>query len=132
MRAAALGCLVFADPGAAIRCIGALARLHETPQALPAMADAGSALHLPAGTLSEQRSMALLAEAGVPVVPHRLVRTAAEAAQAAQAAQEMGGRIALKVCSDSTPCLLSAPMVSSQSGRVRYGCSRRNLRKSVR
>src|SRR5256885_1113913 len=94
----ALGCLVFADPGAAIRCIGALARLHETPQALPAMADAGSALHLPAGTLSEQRSMALLAEAGVPVVPHRLVRTAAEAAQAAQ---EMGGRIALKVCSDA-------------------------------
>lgn len=97
----ALGCLVFADPGAAIRCIGALARLHETPQALPAMADAGSALHLAAGTLSEQRSMALLAEAGVPVVPHRLVRTAAEAAQAVQAAQEMGGRIALKVCSDA-------------------------------
>ncbi|EEF27172.1 conserved hypothetical protein [Ricinus communis] len=62
------------------------------------MADAGSALHLPAGPLSEQRSMALLAEAGVPVVPHRLVRTAAEAAQAAQ---EMGGRIALKVCSDA-------------------------------
>ncbi len=35
------------------------------------------------------------------MVPHRLVRTAAEAAQAAQAAQEMGGRIALKVCSDA-------------------------------
>ena len=65
------------------------------------MADAGSALHLPAGTLSEQRSMALLAEAGVPVVPHRLVRTAAEAAQAVQAVQEMGGRIVLKVCSDA-------------------------------
>jgi acyl-CoA synthetase (NDP forming) len=94
----ALGCLVFSDPGAAIRCIGVLARLHETPQALPAMADTGSTLHLPAGTLSEQRSMALLAEAGVPVVPHRLVRTAAEAAQAVQ---EMGGPIALKVCSDA-------------------------------
>ncbi|MDR0226071.1 MAG: acetate--CoA ligase family protein [Burkholderiaceae bacterium] len=94
----ALGCLVFADPGAALRCIGALARLRETPRALSVGAEAGSALPLPAGTLSERRSMALLAEAGVPVVPHRLVRTAAEAAQAVQ---ELGGPIALKVCSDA-------------------------------
>ncbi|CAB5713023.1 Succinyl-CoA ligase [ADP-forming] subunit alpha [Delftia tsuruhatensis] len=98
----AMGCLVFADPGTAIRCIGALASLPKAPvcAAQPAAPGAHGARPLPPGAQSEQRSMALLAEAGVPVVPHRLVRTAQEAAQAVQA---LGGRIVLKVHSDDIP-----------------------------
>jgi acyl-CoA synthetase (NDP forming) len=94
----ALGCLVFSDPSAAIRCIGALASLADAPRAapLPSACPAQPALQLPAGSLSEARSMELLAEAGMPVVPHQLVRTQQQAAQAVQA---LGGTIALKVAS---------------------------------
>ncbi len=101
----AMGCLVFADPGAAIRCIGALASLPKAPAcaAPPAAPGKEGALPLPPGAQSEQRSMALLAEAGVPVVPHRLVRTAQEAAQAVQAMQTLGGSIVLKVHSGDIP-----------------------------
>ncbi|KGH26511.1 MULTISPECIES: acetate--CoA ligase family protein [Comamonas] len=90
----ALGCLVFSDPSAAIRCIGALASLADAP--LPPASPAQAALQLPAGSLSEARSMELLAKAGMPVVPHQLVRTQQQAAQAVQA---LGGTIALKVAS---------------------------------
>jgi len=98
----ALGCLVFEDPGVAVRCIGALASL---PERLPvqdsartaeATASAGAPLHLPGGALSEAQSLALLAKAGVPVVEHLLVENAA---QAAAAVQTLGGSIALKVAS---------------------------------
>ncbi|QQN71664.1 acetate--CoA ligase family protein [Comamonas testosteroni] len=94
----ALGCLVFSDPSAAIRCIGALASLADAPRAapLPSACPAQPALQLPAGSLSEARSMELLAKAGMPVVPHQLVRTQQQAAQAVQA---LGGTIALKVAS---------------------------------
>ncbi|MDN5540739.1 acetate--CoA ligase family protein, partial [Comamonas sp.] len=94
----ALGCLVFSDPSAAIRCIGALASLADAPRAapLPPASPAQAALQLPAGSLSEARSMELLAKAGMPVVPHQLVRTQQQAAQAVQA---LGGTIALKVAS---------------------------------
>jgi acyl-CoA synthetase (NDP forming) len=94
----ALGCLVFSDPSTAIRCIGALASLADARSAAPARLAAPSRppLRLPSGSLSEAHSMELLAEAGVPVVPHRLVGTPQ---QAAQAVQELGGAIALKVAS---------------------------------
>lgn len=94
----ALGCLVFSDPSAAIRCIGALASLTDAPRAapLPSACPAQPTLQLPAGSLSEARSMELLAKAGMPVVPHQLVRTQQQAAQAVQA---LGGTIALKVAS---------------------------------
>lgn len=96
----AMGCLVFADPSVAVRSLAALSR-HPgacTSSAEPVRRVAGSspALALPAGTQSEARSLALLAAAGVPVVAHRLVQTAAEAAEAVAA---LGGEIALKVAS---------------------------------
>jgi len=96
----ALGCLVFEDPGVAVRCIGALASLPQrlpAPEATDATAASSSApLHLPGGALSEAQSLALLAQAGVPVVEHLLVKTAD---QAAAAVQTLGGNIALKVAS---------------------------------
>jgi len=96
----ALGCLVFSDPSAAIRCIGALASLPPPAGqggAAPAPAAAARpAVRLAPGGLSEAQSMALLAEAGVPVVPHQRVQTAQQAADVVQA---LGGAIALKVAS---------------------------------
>ena len=92
----ALRCLVFSDPGIAIRCIGALARWGESrpPPQLPQLPR--PALRLPPGALSEADSLALLAQAGVPVVTHRRVHTPDEAAAAVDA---LGGAIALKVAS---------------------------------
>ena len=96
----ALGCLVFADPGVAIRCIAALAKLNETTAASDHAVRPGAPLRLEPGTLSEARSLVLLAQAGVPVVPHRLVGTAEEAAAAVDA---LGGAIALKIASADIP-----------------------------
>ncbi|MGH6627278.1 MAG: acetate--CoA ligase family protein [Burkholderiaceae bacterium] len=96
----ALGCLVFADPSVGIRTIAALARHAERP-AVPAPATPAVApLRLPAGTLSEPHSLALLAEAGVSVVEHHLVHTADKAALALTA---LGGEIALKIASADIP-----------------------------
>lgn len=98
----ALGCLVFPDPSAGIRCLAALARCAQTgdtgaPQRGRA---AMQSVAVPAGTLSEPQSLALLAHAGVPVTPHRMVR---DAAQAAAAVAQLEGPIALKVASADVP-----------------------------
>jgi len=92
----ALRCLVFDDPSQAVRCIGALAAL--TPP-VPIAAQEPAAvtpLELPHGTLSEAQSLALLQQAGMPVVEHLLVKTAEHAAAAVQT---LGGCIALKIAS---------------------------------
>ncbi|WP_137896865.1 acetate--CoA ligase family protein [Ramlibacter sp. 2FC] len=98
----ALGCLVFADPSVGIRTLAALARRSGQPAAaapaLPAAAPAPR--HLPPGPLSEPHGLALLAEAGVPMVEHRLVQSADAAAQAVEA---LGGEIALKIASADIP-----------------------------
>lgn len=101
----ALGCLVFADPSVGIRTIAALARRAEQPVPAPADATAMPSattgrVYLPAGTLSEPHSLALLGAAGMPVVEHHLVHTASEAALALTA---LGGEIALKIASADIP-----------------------------
>ncbi|WP_027015078.1 acetate--CoA ligase family protein [Comamonas composti] len=94
-----LGCLVFSDPGTAIRCIGALASLGTLADAAPESAENTlPTMQLPPHSLSEADSMRWLAESGVPVVPHQLVQTAQQAGEAVQA---LGGAIALKVASAS-------------------------------
>ncbi len=95
----ALGCLVFADPSVAVRTLAAMVSAAGTGTAalaVDASHPAGTALALPSGTQSETHSLALLAAAGVPVVPHRQVATADQAAQAVAA---LGGDIALKISS---------------------------------
>ncbi len=97
----AMGCMVDPDPAVAIRCIGALLRRAECPPAHDAWPAAGApAVQLPAGALSEADSLALLAQAGVPVVAHQRVRTAE---QAGAAVATLGGAIALKVSSADIP-----------------------------
>lgn len=97
----AQGCMVHADPGTALRCIGALVRRSLACAAVDApAAPAAAPLLLPPGPQSESASLALLQTAGLPVVAHRLVRGADEAV-AAQAA--LGGAVALKIASADIP-----------------------------
>jgi len=78
-------CLLFEDPTHAIRAVAALTqfrRAFEAPPPAPALA---AATPLPQGPHDEAAALAILAEAGIPVMPHRLVRSAAEAEAAATA-----------------------------------------------
>ncbi|KQP04343.1 acetate--CoA ligase family protein [Pseudorhodoferax sp. Leaf265] len=92
----AMRCLVFADPSDGIRTVAALASLPERGAVAPAAAATGPAVALAPGALSEPAALALLAEAGVPVVAHRVVHDADAAVAAAEA---LGGAVALKVVS---------------------------------
>lgn len=96
----AMRCLVFADPSDGIRTIAALAGLKTgaPPSAVPALAS--NPLQLSPGTMSEPDALALLAEAGVPVVEHRVVRSADEAAAAAEA---IGDAVVVKIVSADIP-----------------------------
>ena len=92
----AMRCLVFADPSDGIRTIAALAGLPRAGAAVEAADSVGSPIALGPGTLSEPAALALLAEAGVPVVAHRHVHSADAAAAAAEA---LGGPVAVKIAS---------------------------------
>jgi acyl-CoA synthetase (NDP forming) len=95
-----LRCLHFTDPSAAVRVLAALAGTTTARERPGAMAGASAPVALPAGTLSEAQSLRLLAEAGVPVVPHVHVHGATDAAQAAR---RFDGEVVVKVCSADLP-----------------------------
>jgi acyl-CoA synthetase (NDP forming) len=96
----AAGYLVFPDAHRASRALAGLVKLAEgrarrhRPIALPGPAEIG------VGPLSEHASKALLAAAGVPVLPDRLVRSSEAAAEAGA---ELGYPVALKICSPAIP-----------------------------
>lgn len=91
-----LRCLVFADPSDGIRTIAALAGLSLPGTAAEVAPATAAPIALAPGSLPEPAALALLAEAGMPVVPHRVVHSANEAAAAAEA---LGGAVALKIVS---------------------------------
>ncbi len=87
------------DPNEALRAATALAHLgtRRTQLAAAAATPAIAAPKpLPAGPLDEAASRRALADAGIPFVPERVARSAAEAAEAAR---ELGLPVALKVLS---------------------------------
>ena len=96
-----IGCMAFEEPTRAVRALAALAGLrevfdrsaptHERPASMP--------LATPMDR-SERQALALVAKAGIPVVPHA---TACDARQAADAATAMGFPVVLKVLSDDIP-----------------------------
>lgn len=97
----AMRCLVFADPSDGIRTIAALAGLKPAAAAVAATpASTKAPLTLAPGTMSEPDALALLADAGVPVVAHRVVRSADEAAAAAEA---LGEAVVVKIVSADIP-----------------------------
>ncbi|CAB3955913.1 Trans-feruloyl-CoA synthase FCS1 [Achromobacter insolitus] len=94
-----LGCLVFPDPSAAIRTIGAVAGLGSGPapgvvETSPATADAGALPLLDA--YNEVQAMELLRQAGLPASPCVL---AGDAEAAVRAATSLGAACVLKVVS---------------------------------
>jgi len=101
----AAGVPTFLDETQAMRSLDQLARHAALLRApMPAMAQASSPVVLPPGTgrfLDEAASLAIVAGAGLPVVPHRLCRGTAEA-RAAFAALG-GGPVAVKGCSPDLP-----------------------------
>jgi acyl-CoA synthetase (NDP forming) len=94
-----LGCLVFPDPSAAIRTIGAVASLADHAGV---DADAGMPETVPAAgaplleAYNEVQAMELLRQAGLPVSRCTL---AADADAAVRAAAALGGAVAMKVVS---------------------------------
>ena len=86
----------FPDP---VRCVAALAGV--VPGAAPPAEPACAPLREgPARTLAEHEALALLRQAGVPVLPSQLAATPEQAEAAARA---LGGRVALKVQSPDIP-----------------------------
>jgi acyl-CoA synthetase (NDP forming) len=96
----AAGYLVFTDGRRASRALAGLVKLAEgrerrhKPVAMP------RPICIEGAALSEHASMALLAAADVPMLAHRLVRSAE---QACAAATELGYPVALKICSPDIP-----------------------------
>jgi acetate---CoA ligase (ADP-forming) len=82
----AAGCLLFDEPTHAVRAVAALTQFRRafdrTPGAAPPLP---SAEPLSAGAYDEVAALAVLRRAGIPVVEHRLARSAAEAEAAAAA-----------------------------------------------
>jgi acetate---CoA ligase (ADP-forming) len=80
------GCMLFDEPTHAVRAIAALTHFRRAFKRAPVAAPALPAAEpLPQPPCDEAAALAVLAHAGIPVVPHRLVRSAEEAAAAADA-----------------------------------------------
>ncbi len=91
------GCILFDEPAFALRAIAALGHFRRVfappPPAAIALPDPEP---IPAAPLDEVAALGILQRAGIPVVPHRLVRSADEAADAAAM---LGLPVVLKVVS---------------------------------
>lgn len=95
----ARGLLIYDDPVESVRAIAALCRFGHAFRKrvdLAAPPALGALSALPPGAVDEIDAKALVAEAGIPVLPERLVTSAQEAAQAAE---EVGFPVAMKVVS---------------------------------
>ncbi|MGY2049613.1 acetate--CoA ligase family protein [Methylobacterium sp. JK268] len=92
------GLPVFPGEGAAVRALHQFIAHHERMRAAAGRGPVKPAAPPPGAPrlLDEAASLARLAEAGIPVVPHRLCRTPEEAVAAAES---LGGQVAVKGCS---------------------------------
>jgi acyl-CoA synthetase (NDP forming) len=93
----AAGCLLFDEPTHAIRAVAALTQFRRAFDTIPAPAPPlPAAQPLPSGPMDEVAALAILERAGIPVLRHRLVRSADEAEAAART---LGLPAALKIVS---------------------------------
>lgn len=93
------GLLVFEDPSRAIRALAHLARFAEASSAGPSpdpLPDIGTVAVLPGVAVGERQAKAILAAAGIPVLPEELAR---DPEQAAAAAARLGFPVAMKIAS---------------------------------
>ncbi len=106
------GFLVFEDPARAVHAMAALAQLSESLVAPPRTAPQSRSAQLAEITGGgEAAGLAVLKQAGIPVVEARLVGSAA---QAAEAARDIAAPLAMKIASPDIPH-------KSESGGVRLG-----------
>jgi acyl-CoA synthetase (NDP forming) len=96
----AAGYLVFTDGHRAVRALAGLVRLAEGRTRRSKAIDLPPPSEIGTKALSEHASKALLAAAGVPMHPERLVRSAKAAGVAAA---ELGYPVVLKICSPDIP-----------------------------
>jgi len=90
-----IGCLCLEEPVHAVRAVAALAgfrRAFAAPR--PELPELPALDPLPPAPIDEPTALALLSRAGIPVVPHRLARTAEDAVRAAG---ELGYPVVLKI-----------------------------------
>ena len=80
---AAIGCLCVEEPVHAVRAVAALAGFRRAFAETPTAPEVPVFDPLPAGPIDEPTALAVLERAGIPVVPHRLARSADEAVRAA-------------------------------------------------
>lgn len=98
----ARGCLVFREPAHAMEAVAALAKAaameaaSQGDAAAPDVPVLTQAIPADASALSEAEAMAMLADAGVPVVPHGVAHDADDAVRIAEAT---GYPVAVKICS---------------------------------
>lgn len=95
----AMGCMVFTDPSAAVRALAAIAPPADAQASAVQHDDADKAVRavsLPTGPLSEAGALALLDEAGIPVMPFA---TANSADEAVASAAHIGYPVVLKIVS---------------------------------
>ncbi len=98
-----LGLPAFAREREAMSALRQLAAHSELLRRKPASRSSKAASPLPAGSdrfLNEFESLALLSQAGIPVVEHRLCR---DEEQARAAFRALGPRVVVKACSSSVP-----------------------------
>ncbi len=97
----AMGLLAFEDAYRASAAIAALAKLQESfERGLPVQPVVPAAIPLPRGAMSEYDAKHMLAQAGVPMLQERLVRSAIEAVSAAET---FGYPVAMKIASADIP-----------------------------
>ncbi|MCR9220987.1 MAG: acetate--CoA ligase family protein [Alphaproteobacteria bacterium] len=101
-RAEEAGFLVFDDPTAAIRALAGWSRAGRAaaPQERASDGRAAPTIDPPTASMTEAAALRLVAEAGVPTAPFRLVATAR---QAAAALDEIGAPMVLKIASPDLP-----------------------------
>jgi acyl-CoA synthetase (NDP forming) len=92
----ALGCMVFSDPSAAVRTMGAISGIGAGSAPAPAEQAGGPAVRLPAGPLSEAAALTVLRHAGLPAMPFEIVQSPESAVAAAR---RLGYPVVLKIVS---------------------------------
>ena len=96
----AAGSPCFEDPDRAVRAVSVLAYFAQAFKRQPVSVERGSCIEIPSGALSEERSLALLARAGLPAPT---VQVVANAEQAVQVAAQFKGGVVLKLSSADIP-----------------------------
>lgn len=100
LKLESLGIPVFEDPNRAVRAIAGATHLRRLQAAAASVPEVAQGAKLTLDSTNEAGAKAMLARAGVPVLPERVCTTAEEAVKAADA---LGYPLVMKILSDDIP-----------------------------